>query len=267
MTRRCWRWFFAEALAVLANFFGRLGLAALAGHNGIRCLGLLLIGAFCSLTALAFERSIPRFPAPRQPPPDAQMRKAMASIDQHHKREARQCAQEVALIQRQEKTSRLDGTYSLRYQVVLDNPRIFAVTSALEVYCAGAYPAFAENAITFDRSTGQKYDPLKLYALTQRSGDSVQVVPEVRQMIRAEWLARRGPGVDDDCKQILKADELRFFDADTVTFTPTGLLILYTGPHAVQACYEPVTLSYASLKKFLRPEEASRLGWPAGRPR
>jgi hypothetical protein len=84
----------------------------------------------------------------------------------------------------------------------------------------------------------------------------------MRDIVRKKLIAERGaPQKDDECIQVLKDDDFRFAENGFAAFRKEGLQINYSGPHVVRACYGPIVLPYAQLKRFLNKQEAARIKW------
>ena len=175
----------------------------------------------------------------------------------------KECREQVAEWKRRDPGSSIGLTFDLRYEVLWSDSRFYTLVSRLNIFCAGPYEAFAERGLNFVLISGKKYDPLRLYRLVNRgdenTGDTIK--PEVREMIRSALLKARGSQPRDDCVETLKQDDITFFDDDPVALTKKGLMVFYSGPKVVMACYEPVLLPYERLKRFLDREEVKRLGW------
>lgn len=197
---------------------------------------------------LAEPLHVPSIPRPQSQPASTTM--------------AKECAKEVAGVNAREKSNTLVAEFELRYEVLLDTPQIYSLAQRLSIHCIGPYPAFAENALVFDMATGQHYNPLRLYAITRNGTDGAEFLPEIRTQIRQALIAGRQPtDQEDECIQVLKRDDIRLLEKDSLGLGAQGLHVMYSGPHAVQACYGDVVLPYARLKKFLNTQEAQRIHW------
>lgn len=224
--------------------------------------GLLAALAWVHFTsAMADAMHVPSIPRPKSAPVSKALADTLAKWDRQQFAQANDCAKEVTQVNAREKTT-LVAEFELRYEVLLDTPQIYSVGTRLNIHCIGPYPAFAENAVVFDMATGQRYKPLRLYAITRKGPYGAEFRPEIRTLIRQALIAERGPiDKDDECIQVLKRDEIRLLEEDTLGLGQKGLHVMYSGPHVVQACYGEVVLPYARLKKFLNTQEAKRIHW------
>ncbi len=229
----------------------------------IRVIALTSCAWLSVLCAHAKPPTVAKLPRPKAVPVSKTLSKSLAAWDKKRLQDAKDCAKDAAPIQAHGKDHPGLYQYDVRYEVFLDSPEIFSVGSVLNVYCGGPYPAVAEIAAVFDISTGKMYDPLKLYAIANRTDhDGSELLPSVRTLIRQRLLAQRKPSPkDDECIGVIERDEIRFLDKDTLALGPEGLHVMYSGPHVVQACYGPVVLPYASLKKYRQAKEAHRIHW------
>ena len=215
---------------------------------------------------LAETLHVPSIPRPQSQPASTAAAKtlsqSLAKRDRQQLAMARECAKDVAGVNAREKSNTLVAEFELRYEVLLDTPQIYSLVQRLNIHCIGPYPAFAENALVFDLATGQHYNPLRLYAITRNGPDGAEFLPEIRTLIRQALIAGRQPtDQKNECLRVLKRDDIRLLEKDTLGLGAQGLHVMYSGPHVVQACYGDVVLPYARLKKFLNTQEAQRIHW------
>ena len=232
---------------------------------GVRGL-LAALAWMCFAPAMAEAIHVPSIPRPQSAPASKAiaktLAKSLAAWDKQQLAMAKDCAKDVARVNAREKGHTLVAEFELRYEVLLDTPQIYSLAQWLNINCIGPYPAFAENAVVFDMATGQRYSPLRLYAITRKGPYGAEFRPEIRTLIRQALIAERKPiDKDDECIQVLKSDEIRLLEDDTLGLGAQGLHVMYAGSHAVQACYGEVVLPYARLKKFLNTQEAKRIHW------
>lgn len=169
---------------------------------------------------------------------------SLAVWDKKQAQLAKECAKDVAKIRAHEKNSPNAVEFNLRYEVLLDYSQIYAVARLLNIDCGGAYSAFAENTVTFDLTTGKRYDPLNLYAISRRGRYCMEFRPAIRKIIQEALIAERKP-----------------IEKDTIGLGAQGLHVMYAGTHVVQACYGNVVLPYERLQKFLNTKETQRIHW------
>jgi hypothetical protein len=222
---------------------------------------LITILGLWALVVHADEVKIERIPKP--PNASSQLLRSLGEYESSQRRLLKECREQVVEWKRRDPASSVGLMFDLRYEVLWSDSRFYTLVSRLNIFCAGPYEAFAERGLNFDRITGKKYDPLRLYRLTSRgdknTGDTIK--PEVREMIRSALLKARGSQPGDDCVETLKQDDITFFDQDPVALTNNGMMVFYSGPNVVKACYDNVVLPYERLKRFLDREEARRVGW------
>lgn len=213
-------------------------------------------------SAWAQAPHIEPIPRPQALPVTSTLTRSLAAWDKEQAQLAKECAKDVAQIKAREKNSPISVEFNLRYEVLLDSSRIYTVASLLNIYCGGPYPAFVENAVVFDLTTGKRYDPLKLYAISLRGRYGAEFRPAIRKMVREALIAERKPiEKDDDCIPVLQQDEIQMIEKDTIGLGAQGLHVMYAGAHVVQACYGNVVLPYERLQKFLNTKEAKRIHW------
>ncbi len=216
----------------------------------------------CLSTAWAQAPHIEPIPRPKALPVTSTLASSLATWDKEQAQLAKECAKDVAQIKAREKNAPIAVEFNLRYEVLLDSSQIYTVARLLNIYCGGPYPTFAENAVVFDLTTGKRYDPLKLYAISRRGRHGPEFRPAIQKMIREALISKRTPiKKDDDCIPVLLQDDIQMIDKDTIGLGTQGLHVMYAGAHVVQACYGDVVLPYERLKKFLNIQEAKRIHW------
>lgn len=196
----------------------------------------------------ASQLSVAPLPAPKSPSPGrAKVITQLAQRTAAIRKEARECAGQAS--QQAEFTSRV--------AVLLDTPSVYSLEVIGEDFCPGAaHPNTWQYGLTYDVTTGRRYNSLKLYAIGTRDQDGlVRLAPAVAQLVKAELLRRAEP----ECRTAV-TEQL----ADTgMSFglSLQGLNVYFDAPHVVQACFPPVTLPYGQIRTFLNPHEAARLRW------
>ncbi len=209
-----------------------------------------------------FPPHLPRIPQPKSAPVSVALMRSLSAWDRQKRHEAQACVKQVATIKAQEKRLSIEPEFDLRYEVLLDTPALYSVAVNLNIFCGGAHPDHVEIGITFDRNTGKRYDPLKLYAIASKAQFAYVFRSSIREMIRQRLIEKRGTHLkDDECLQVLNDDDIEFADDGIVALGQKGLAITYSGAHVVQACFAPVVLPYSELKGFLNQQEAARLQW------
>jgi hypothetical protein len=219
------------------------------------------IASAWSLAAYASDIDIERIPRPAHASP--RLLKSLARYEASQRALLRECREDVRRSKTRDVSIGSRLSFELHYGVLWDSDRYFSVIARRNIFCDGPYIAFSEQGLTFDKVSGRKYDALRLYRLNYPKGRPFpEIRREVRELIRESLIKARGTAIkDDDCIGILKQDEISLLDEDTVALTQRGVFVAYSGPHAVQSCYEPVILEYERLRNFLDVAEAKRVGW------
>lgn len=225
-------------------------------HQQLLTLALVLLVPGQALADISEPVPIPR---PKSTLISVGLAQSLLDWDKEKVTEARNCSEDM----KESFSGVSEGVvFDLNYEVLLETHDVFSVVVNLNVYCGGAYPAHRETGVVFDVKTGQRYNLLGLYAIAQERPYGYEFLPEIRDMIRKELLAKRSfYSKNDDCIQVLKDDDIKVFDTDIVALDQKGLRVMYTGPHAVQACYEDIVLPYSRLKRYLNEQEATRINW------
>jgi hypothetical protein len=219
----------------------------------------------CSGLAIAGTQQLPQIPPiprPKSAPISVVLQHSLSVWDKEQRNEAIECASEVAQIKAQDKLSPIEAEFDLSYDVLLEAPTVYSVTVNLNVFCGGAHPDHMETGVAFDLTTGKRYEPLNLYLIATKGEFGYEFRSSIRKMIRQRLIEKRGPSLkDDECIQVLNADDIKFADDGIVALGKDGLTITYSGAHVVQACFAPVVLPYSKLKGYLNKQEAARLRW------
>lgn len=228
-----------------------------------RCIAIAFLG-LSSMCARSEEIRFEKIPRPTYAQSSQRVLQALAHEEQRQRRLLSECKKQVYDWKKTDPKTSLGLFFHLSYEVIWKGDRFYTMASLLNINCAGPHEGFSERLLNFDLVTGFKYDPLRLYRLIKRSKRYPEgmIKPEVREMIREELLKARGSAQEDQsCIDVLKGDDIKFFDDDPVALTEAGLRIVYRGPRVVQACYELVVIPYGRLRRFLDPREARRIGW------
>lgn len=207
--------------------------------------------ALCVVAApaqAAGKISVAPLPAPQSPSPGrAKVITQLAQRSAAIRKEARECAGPAP--QQAEFTSQV--------AVLLDTASVYSLEVIGEDYCPGAaHPNTWQYGLTYDLTTGRRYNPLKLYAIgSQVQGGMVRLAPAAAQRVKAVLLRRAEP----ECRTAV-AEQLADVGM-SLGLSLRGLNIYFDAPHVVQACFPPITLPYGQIRAFLNPHEAARLRW------
>ena len=156
-----------------------------------------------------------------------------------------------------------EGSYEVRSEVTYAAKDIFSIYASASYYCGGPYPTNDSNqSTTFDLKTGKIVNFPDLFRDYEADKRDILGTIFAEQVARAERSAARSGkeagrgGGEESCEDDPSLFSLEHLAQSDFAFNLAreGLQVQPRWPHVIEACALRVTMPYAALKKFAKPD-------------